>query len=173
MDFTSLIKTIAPWIGTALGGPLGGIAIDMATQALGGSEKTAEGLKNALAGASPEAMLALKKADQDFALQMQGLGFKNTADLEAIAAGDRKSARDMQMTTKSRVPALLTGFLTVGMTTIIGLLIFKGIPDSAVVQLLLGNYVTAWVGSTVYWFGTTNSSQTKTELIARAPAIQT
>lgn len=172
MDFVSVIKTVAPWIGTALGGPLGGLAIEAATQALGVSEKTAEGLKNAIAGVSAADMLALKKADQDFAVRMQELGFKRETDLAAIDAGDRASARDMQKATHSRVPALLTLFLTLGMTGLLGVLIFHGIPDSPVVQLLLGSYTTAWTGSTVYWFGSTAGSLAKSKLLAESQPVK-
>ena len=68
MDFTTIIKTVAPWIGTALGGPLGGMAVTAAANALGLSDKTTEGLKTALSGATPEQLLALKEADQAFQL---------------------------------------------------------------------------------------------------------
>ena len=91
MDLAKRVSTVAPWIGTALGGPLGGMAVEAAANALGLSDKTVDSVKQALAGVTPEQMLALKKADQDFALQMQALGFKNVADMEAIAAGDRDS----------------------------------------------------------------------------------
>lgn len=87
MDWKALVSTVAPWIGTALGGPLGGMAVEAAANALGLNNKTVESVKAALSGVTPEQMLALKRADQAFALQMQTLGFKNVADMEAIAAG--------------------------------------------------------------------------------------
>ena len=93
MDFTSIIKTVAPWIGTALAGPLGGMALTAASGALGLPDATTASLKQALSGVTPEQMLALKTADQSFALQMQELGYKEVADIESIAAGDRKDAR--------------------------------------------------------------------------------
>ncbi|MCZ2965452.1 hypothetical protein NYY77_18915, partial [Acinetobacter baumannii] len=64
MDWKSLIATVAPWIGTALGGPLGGMAVTAAADALGLSEKTETALKTALSGASPADLLAIKQADQ-------------------------------------------------------------------------------------------------------------
>ena len=106
MDWTGLIKIVAPWIGTALGGPLGGMAVEAAANALGVSDKTADAVKAAISGATPEQLQALKKADQDFALQMQALDFKNIADLEALAAADRKDARDLQRTTRSIMRAV-------------------------------------------------------------------
>lgn len=171
MEFPPFIKTIAPWIGTALGGPLGGLAVEAATKALGGSEKTAEGLKAALAGASQQDLLNLKKADLEFQARMAELGYKNQADLEGIAASDRDSARKLATATGSSVPRNLTYFLTLGMVVLIGALIFKGIPDSGVVQLLLGNYTTAWVASTIYWFGSTSGSALKTDIISRSQPV--
>ena len=101
MDWKSIVSTVAPWIGTALGGPLGGMAVSAVADAFGLPDKTEETIKQALSGAAPEQMLALKNADQAFALQMQELGFKQVKDLEAIAADDRKDARDMQKTTRA------------------------------------------------------------------------
>lgn len=173
MDFTELLKTVAPWIGTALAGPLGGMAATAAANALGLSDKTADALKAALTGATPEQMLALKRADQDFAIQMQALGFKQVSDLEAIAAGDRKDARDMAKTTRSWVPAALSGGVTVGYFTIlIGLMAGKlAVEDSQAMLLMLGSLTTAWGVVMAFWFGTTADSGRKTELLAQSPAV--
>jgi hypothetical protein len=174
MDWMGLIKTVAPWIGTALGGPLGGMAVEAAANALGIGEKTTEAVKNALAGVTPEQMLALKKADQDFALQMQSLGFKQIADLEAIAAADRKDARDMQKATRSPVPAILSTLVTVGYFGILlGMMLDKlSVKDSQALLLMLGSLSTGWGMVMAFWFGTTRASEVKTELLAKSPAIQ-
>lgn len=171
----SILKTIAPWIGGAISGPFGGLAVDLAVSALGGSEKTAEGLKKAIAGASPEALLALKQADYDFQLKMQELGFKSLADLEAIAAADRASARDLQKAVRSNVPATLSVIYVVGFFGLLaGMLTgyFNVANDSQAMILMLGS-LSMGVGMVMaYWFGTTNSSAVKTDIIARSPAIE-
>ena len=173
MNFTELLKTVAPWIGTALAGPLGGMAATAAANALGLSDKTADALKAALTGATPEQMLALKRADQDFAIQMQSLGFKQISDLEAIAAGDRKDARELMKTTRSWVPAALSGGVTVGYFAIlIGLMSGKlAVEDSQAMLLMLGSLTTAWGVVMAFWFGTTADSGRKTELLAQSPAV--
>ena len=171
MELSTILKTIAPWLATAISGPLGGLAVSTACDALGLSEKTELNLKTALAEASSADLLALKKADQDFQVTLKTLDIKSLTDLETIAAGDRASARSMAVATQSSVPRNLTYFLTAGMTALMGALILKGIPDSGVVQLLLGNYVTAWLGSTVYWFGSSVGSKNKTDLLAMAEPI--
>jgi hypothetical protein len=173
MDFSALVKTVAPWIGTALGGPLGGMAIEAASNALGLSDKTVESVKQALSGATPEQMLALKQADQAFSLSMQQLGFKQVSDMEAIAAGDRKDARAMQTTTRSRIPALLSVIVTVGyFAVLVGMMLgwFK-VSDSQALLLMLGSLSTGWGVVMAFWFGTTNDSGRKTELLAQAPPV--
>lgn len=173
MDFTTIIKAVAPWIGTAFGGPLGGMAVEAAANAMGISSKTADAVKQALSGATPEQMLALKQADQAFSEHMQAMGFKQISDLESIAAGDRKDARDMLKTTRSPVPAMLSGGVTVGYFGIlIGLMAgWLKVGDSQAMLLMLGSLTTAWGVVIAFWFGTTNDSGRKTELLAQAPAI--
>ena len=173
MDFSAIIKTVAPWIGTALGGPLGGLAVDAACTALGLSDKTVEGLKTAIAGATPDQMLALKKADQDFAVQMQALGFKRETDLAAIEAADRKDARNLLIQIKSFVLALLSVLITIGYFGIlIGMMLVDlHVSDSQALLLLLGSLTTAWASVMAFWFGTTASSQQKTEIIAQSPPV--
>ena len=174
MDFTKLLATVAPWIGGALGGPLGAMAVEAAANALGLTEKTSDAIKTALGGATPEQMLALKQADQEFAFKMQELGFKQVTDLEALAVDDRKDARAMQISKPSRVPAALSGLVTAGY---FGILfgIMRGwlsINDSQALLLMLGSLTTAWGAVMAYWFGTTRDSGRKTELLAQAPAIE-
>ncbi len=168
MDFTQIIKTVAPWIGTALGGPLGGMAVTAAANALGLGDKTTDAIKAAITGATPEQLLALKEADQNFELQMRSLGFQNVKDLEAIAAADRDSARKMQMENKSNMPAIITSGV---LTSFIGMalaLFFLPIPDQNRDQIIfmLGQ-LSGFTGSAIaFWLGTTRSSQTKDATIS-------
>jgi hypothetical protein len=106
-DWKSLVKTVAPWIGTALGGPMGGMAVTAISSALGVSQPTEDNLKQAMAGATPDDLLKLKQADQDFQEKMQALGFTHLEDMATIAAGDRNSARLRQMAVKDKTPSIL------------------------------------------------------------------
>jgi hypothetical protein len=174
MDWKAIVGTVAPWIGTALGGPLGGMAVEAAANALGLSEKTTDAVKAAISGATPEQMLALKQADQNFALQMQALGFKQVTDLEALAAGDRKDARAMQVSKPSPVPAVLSIGVTLGYFGIlVGMMLGAlKVSDSQALLLMLGSLSTAWGAVMAFWFGTTRDSGRKTELLAQAPPVQ-
>lgn len=168
MDWKALVGTVAPWIGTALGGPLGGAAIGAIADALGLSDKTEASIKAALSGVTPEQMLLLKNADQAFALKMQEIGYKQVADLEAIAAADRKDARDMNKVTRSPVPAILSIAITIGYFAIlIGMMMdYLNVKDSQALLLMLGSLGTAWGMVMAFWFGTTNSSDQKNKLLA-------
>ena len=82
------IKAVAPGLAAALGGPLAGAAAGALVAALGGDPKAAE---DALIAQSPETLLALRKAEQEFAIRMRDLDIEP----ERIAASDRANARDL------------------------------------------------------------------------------
>jgi plasmid maintenance system antidote protein VapI len=168
MEWQNIVKTVAPWIGTAIGGPLGGMSVEAIANALGVSEKTTERIQQAIQGMTPAEALALKKADQDFALQMRSLGYKNVADLEKIAADDRDSARKMQMSTRSMMPALLTCGVGLTFGTVLLVLFKHEIPDNNrdVVVYMCGQLAAAFAGCLAFWTGTTRQSENKTEIIA-------
>lgn len=172
-DWSGILQTIAPWIGAAIGSPLGGIAVEAAARALGASDKTADAVKSALSGATPEQMLALKKADQDFAARMQELGFKQVADLEAIAAGDRDSARKLQEAVQSPVPAALTCFVVSTFTITLLLLLYYDVPTTNrdIVVYMIGQLSGGFTSALAFWLGTTRESSRKTELLAQANPI--
>lgn len=169
MDWKSLLGAVAPWIGTALGGPLGGMAITAAADALGLSERTETAIKQAVLGASAEQMLALKQADQAFATRMQELGFENEQKLEALAAGDRDSARKREMTLSDHTPKVLAGAVTCGFFGAILLLALVPTPESREPLLVLvGTLGTAWTQVISYYFGSTAGGKLKSELLAKA-----
>jgi hypothetical protein len=172
MDWKALVGTVAPWIGTALGGPLGGAAVGAVADALGLSDKTEASIKAALSGVTPEQMLALKNADQAFSMKMQELGYANVEKLAALAVDNTKDAREMQMSTRSRIPAVLAVIITCGFFGIlIGML--RGdltATDNQALLIMLGALGAAWGAVVNFFFGSTAESGRKTELLAQAPA---
>ena len=162
------IKRALPWLGTAIGGPLGGLAISAIGDALGLSDATEASIKTAIAGATPEQMLALKKADQDFALQMQQMGLKNVTDLEAIAAGDRANARAREMAVHDRTPSVLAYVVTLGFFGILSYMLVYGVPPvgGEALLVMLGSLGTAWAGIIAYYFGSSAGSAKKDTTIA-------
>lgn len=174
MDWKNIVSAVAPFIGAAVSGPLGGLALSAIAEALGLSEKTEDAIKQAISGASPEQMLALKNADQQFALRMKELGFQNIQALERIAADDRKSARDMQMTVKSRIPAGLSILITIGFFGIlIGMMAgWLTTTDNQALLIMLGALGAAFGAVINFFFGSSADSQNKTQLLAKAESIK-
>ena len=172
MDYVSILKTVAPWIGTAIAGPLGGLALEAAANALGLSDKTTEGLKAAISGVTPEQMLALKTADQQFQLQMQALGFANAEKLAALGVENTKDARAMQIAVRSVVPSVLAVFVTLGFFGLLGGMMAGKLStqDSAALNLMLGSLSTAWIMIVSFYYGSSSGSERKDEIAAAKKA---
>jgi hypothetical protein len=83
-----LIGAVAPTIGTALGGPMGGMAANMIAEVLG-VPNTPKAINTALTNATPEQMLQLKQAEQAFEVQMKEL----EVDVFALEVQDKQDAR--------------------------------------------------------------------------------
>lgn len=175
MDITDVIKTVAPWIDTALEGPLGGMAVDAVADALGLQTKTVDAVKQAISGATPEQLLALKQADQTFQARMQELGFNLVKDLERIAADDRDSARKANVAGGVQAYLFWLSILLLGASLGSEItLLFKGYPvgvPEIVVGRVLGLFDAIAMAVMAYWYGTTAGSAQKTELLASAPPV--
>lgn len=79
-----IIKSILPLLGTALGGPLGGIAAGFLGDKLGLEDKTIDSVKSILTGMSPEKLSELKVHDQEFQLKMAQLGYESAEKIEEL-----------------------------------------------------------------------------------------
>lgn len=169
MDWKAVIGTVAPWIATALTGPLGGAAVTAAADALGLSDKTESALKQALSGVTPEQMLALKNADQAFQLRMQELGFAHIQSLEQIAFQDRDSARKRESTVGDKTNrnlayTIIAAFIAMAIGTLMG----WAKADSVLAGTIIG-YLSAKAEQVLsYYFGSTSGSAEKSRLLAQS-----
>ena len=168
-DWRALVRTVAPTLGTALGGPLGGAAGAVLAQALGAPDASEKALGAALAGATPDQLLAVQKAEQEFELKLRELGIENLEALEKIAADDRASARDREKAVRDRTPMLLAFGVTAGFFGVLGFMLVRDIPQGSrdVLNVMLGALGTAWIAVITYYFGSSAGSEHKTELLSR------
>ena len=116
---------------------------------------------------SAEQMMSLKQAEMDLQAKAQELGL----DFEKLATDDRKSARDMQINTKSIVPAILAIGVTVGFFGILIGLMTDNVTKSDALLLMLGSLGTAWTAIVSFYFGSSASSQNKDDLLHRSTPI--
>ena len=83
-----LIGAVAPTLGTALAGPLGGTAAQ-AISAVLGCKSDPKSIETAMQSATPEQLTEIKKAELDFEKRLAELD----VDIFALEAEDVKSAR--------------------------------------------------------------------------------
>ena len=163
----NLVRTVAPSIASAVGGPLAGMATKAISEALLGKPDGSEAeLMQAAAKATPEQLLALKKAEQEFEVQMRELDI----DLERIANADRDSARNREIKTKDLTPKILAGFVTAGYFGVLFYMLRNGLPQhggSEAMLVMLGTLGTAWGGIMAYYFGSSAGSKEKTDAMNR------
>lgn len=162
MDWKQVVGAVAPWMATALTGPFGGMAVSALADALGLSDKTEDAIKQAISGATPEQMLAIKQADQQFAVRMQELGFANQQALAKISADDRASARAREIATGDKTPRNLAYLLVGGAIGIGAALLFGQLTlDSTLAGVVIGYLFNEAGAVTAYYYGESKKQFTK------------
>lgn len=167
INLKQILRAAAPMLGTALGGPFGTVAGKLVAEALGNPDARAEDIAHALAVATPEQMMQLKQAEQDFQARMAAMGFENEQKLAALNVDDRRSARDMQVSQRSHIPAVLSiitvlGFFGLLIGAAFGVVTLTG---SDVLMLLLGVLARETASVYAFWLGSSSGSQQKTEML--------
>jgi len=158
----NIVRTVAPSIATAMGGPLAGIAVRTLSETLlGKPDGTEAELAAAAATATPEQLLALKNAENNFKVEMKRL----EVDLEKISAGDRDSARQMMVQTRDWTPRALAGAITIGFFGVLMYMLTYGIPTAGgeAMLVMLGTLGTAWGAVVSFYFGSSAGSRAKDE----------
>ena len=161
------LKTLAPLLGTALGGPLGGAAAAFLADKLGIEAKTVEAVSEVLNSGkmTPEQITSIKQAEIEFQKFLES----NKIKMEEIAAADRSSARELLKATASTTPAVLTYVITTGFFGVLaGMFLYPEVKESAPLMIMLGSLGTAWTGACAFWFGTTHNSTQKTNMLANS-----
>lgn len=157
------LKTVAPTIATALGGPLAGMAVSAVAKAIGVSPDEVQDVISS-GKLTAEQVASIQIAELELKKQAQSMNL----DFAKLIAEDKQSARDMQIATKSWIPALLAVFVTIGFFGILLGLMTEHFKTSDALMLMLGSLATAWTGVMAFYFGSSASSQAKTELLAKS-----
>jgi hypothetical protein len=105
----NVVGAVAPTLGTALGGPMGGMAANMIAEVLG-VPNNPKSIEKAIAEATPEQMLELKKAEQAFEVQMKELDV-DIFKLETQDAQDARKNFSKDWTARIMGIATVGGFL--------------------------------------------------------------
>ena len=163
----AFLANIAPTVASALLGPLGGVAVAGITKILGIDGGTVADVTKAISDGrvTPEQIAEIRKLEMQFQSEEKERGFRYSE----LEFKDRDSARQMQMTTHSTTPTVLTYMVTVGFFAILGLMLYDDtVVNSPPLLIMLGSLGTAWTGCISYWFGTTSGSIAKSNLLAQS-----
>jgi hypothetical protein len=168
-NVASAVENLAPTIATCVGGPFAGVAVSGLEHVFGLTPSPSDSqaarqdaVGAAFACATPDQLANIRKADQDFQVQMAALGFKDKEALAALSTQDVEGARDMQKSIKSWVPPALTLLITIGFFGLVVGMMFANVPEAnrAIFYSLIGSLGTAWIATIHFWFGDTDSAQT-------------
>lgn len=163
--FNDFLSSVAPTVLSAFLGPFSGIAVAGLSKILGIDGGTVSDVTKAISDGrvTPEQIAEIRKLELQYQADEKERGFR-FAELEFK---DKDSARQMQIQTHSSTPTVLTYMVTVGFFGILGWMLYDPhVIDSPPLMIMLGSLGTAWTGCISYWFGTTQGSIAKTNLLA-------
>lgn len=168
-----IIASIAPTVGTAIGGPFGGLAGTILAKYIGPAVGKAEDepvtpaeIEKAVLGNDPATLLALKNAENEFKLKMAEYGLTEDKLIYADAADAR--ARDIEYV-KAKQHNFRADFLAVAAVSafiwVLYVLLNHGIPpDNKEIFVYLMGILTAMVKDLYgFEFGSSRGSQDKTQ----------
>lgn len=166
MDWMAIIGAVAPTAARMLGGPLAGMAVDALGSALGLSSATKDSIAKAVSQSNltGDQIAAMKAADNDLQAKLKALDI----DLDRIYADDRKSARDMQISTRSNTPHILAVVLVAGFFGLLLLMAFHALPDgnTTLLNIMFGTLSASFGSVMNFFFGSSRASDAKTDIIA-------
>jgi hypothetical protein len=162
------IAHAAPSLARALGGPLAGAAIGQISKAIFGAPDGDETeLGEILVHASPDQLVALKKAEHEFRLALRQARLEE----QRIDAADRADARARQIALQDWMPSALGGLIILGFFVVLAAMVWRKLPPGAETEfsIMLGALAAMTAAVVSYFFGSSAGSKEKTRLLAGAP----
>lgn len=166
------LKTLVPMLGTALGGPFGGIAAGFIAEKLGLEGKTVDAVTKALTDnkMTADQVTAIRLAEIDFTKFLA----QNEITKDQLDTQNTVDARAMQIAVKSITPNILaviivTGFFGILIAMMLGLLT---VSDQQALLILLGSLSAGFGAVLNFFFGSSRGSQNKDVLLANSTSIK-
>ena len=168
MDWLATLKTVAPTVASAIFGPLGAVAVASVGELLGLSSATKDKISEIIQAGqmTPEQIGKLRELELEYQNNEKERGFKYAE----LSFKDRDSARTANVSGGTQKPLFWLSLLLLSIT--LGtecMVLFNGYPegtDPLVVGRVLGLMDAVAMLVLSYWYGTTNGSAVKNELLA-------
>ena len=152
----NVVGNLAPTLGSALAGPMGGMAGNLVAEVLG-CDPEPKKIEQAIQNATPEQLMGLKKAEKDFEIKMKELD----VDIFAMETADIQDAR--KVFAKDWTPRIFGLVALFGFVGYIFLVTLQP-PDAnsdTIVSLVLG-YLGGLVSAIAsFYFGASNKENEK------------
>lgn len=166
-DWKTVVRKIAPTIGTALGGPFAGIAVKFIADKFLQSHDAGEAeIADTILHASPEQLTKLRELDNEFKLEMRRLGVR---EIE-LETQDRESARELAKV--NMLPhIILSAIYTLAYA---GLLYAFAVGSISIAEttraefnIVLGVLTAAQAQIMNFWFGSSSGSKQKDTVLTQ------
>ena len=152
----NVVGNLAPTLGSALAGPMGGMAGNLVAEVLG-CDPEPKKIEQAIQNATPEQLMELKKAEKDFEIKMKELD----VDIFAMETADIQDAR--KAFAKDWTPRIFGLVALFGFVGYIFLVTLQP-PDAnsdTIVSLVLGYLGGLVSGIASFYFGASNKENEK------------
>ena len=160
-----VLRTVAPTIAMAVGGPFGPLAATAISAVLGTAPGDSKAAETALLTATPDQLLALKKAENDFTVQMKTLDISE----EKLSFDDVANARAREVAVKDSTPRIIAYLVILLVLIAEGSMFFIGQPksmDGVVLGRILGTLDSALMLVLSYYFGSSAADTKKDSTIS-------
>lgn len=167
MNWQDILKSIAPTVASAMLGPMGGMAISAIGSILGVDNATQDKIKDVIAKGqlTNDQLAELQTLEMKYKDLEAERGFKFTE----LEFKDKDSARNMQIATHSKMPAILTILVTIGFFGTLGMLFFfPELKDNQTVLVMIGQLSGGWMACLTFYVGTTYGSNNKNVMLANS-----
>lgn len=176
-DVMGFIGKALPFIGAAATGNVPAL-VAMAAKEIGDAigskvEPTQAGIAAAVANATPEQFAAIREAEQNFALKMRELGYKEATELAKLGVENTQGARAMQTATRSPIPGVLAVIIVAGFFIILVAMMlgYLKTTDQQALLILLGALSAGFGAVLNFYFGSSHGSAVKSELLANSSPV--
>jgi hypothetical protein len=159
-DLKDTAASVAPFLGTLIGGPAGGTVGKLIAGACGieaSPQKFAEALTD------PSKLVEVRKYSMAHKERLEAIALETLKAELADKADARENHKDSPM------PAIITLMMTLIVGALLMMLFTMELPESnrEVAYMLFGQASALWAASVTYWVGTTRSSAQKTKLLQK------
>jgi len=174
-DVKPFIAKYAPMLGAAVGGPFGALAGGIIGNILGTKDASPASIAAAIKDGTltGEQIIALKQAEDDFAVRMKELDINSAEEMERIVAGDRDSARKREEDVRDWTPRILAYGVTIGFFAVLIFVLRWGIPSDAVshdvILMLIGALGAAFTQNVMgYYFGGSSDANSHIQNLSKS-----